>query len=214
MFTDLQDEINRRCLATERFFDSACRPGDAQVAATAKGIAFVQLYAVYEYTTKRAVQAALQEMRAAAHPVGDLAPELLSLALHTSVSSIIDSGRKTQWNRRMALFTKSCSTDPIDVPDNAFPNDGSHFRIQQLRTIWAIFGITDPVVPTVLMAPLIAELVENRNAIAHGRKTAHEVGRRYSKAEIKRKNDQTKQICTHIVSTIENHCSNPANLMR
>ena len=65
-----------------------------------------------------------------------------------------------------------------------FPNDGSNFRTSQINTFCNVFGLPDP-------APVLREvwsridtIVSDRNAVAHGRETPGEVGRRYTLPEI------------------------------
>jgi hypothetical protein len=77
--------------------------------------------------------------------------------------------------------------------------------VKQLETIWAVFGLTVPVVPELRLLGRIEELVENRNAIAHGRRTAVEVGGRYSALEIEKRIDDVEQISSYVVTQMEDH---------
>jgi hypothetical protein len=114
----------------------------------------------------------------------------------------------------MELFKKVDSASTFDVCDDLFPFDGSHFRFQQLETIWALFGLAVPIVTANRMMGRIDELVEHRNAIAHGRATAEEVGRRFSVGDIEGRINDTQDIYIHLISSMQLHCSNAANLSR
>ncbi len=110
------------------------------------------------------------------------------------------------WEQRLDLVAKLDSTEPLQSLDNTvFPKDGSHYRVKQLETIWAVFGLTVPVVPEQRLIGRIEELVENRNAIAHGRRAAEEVGGRYSSLEIEKTIDDVEQISSYVVTQMEAH---------
>ena len=48
-------------------------------------------------------------------------------------------------------------------------------------------------------------MVDNRNAISHGRLTPEEVGGRYSWQEVASRVDDTNAIAGHVVSSLESH---------
>lgn len=114
----------------------------------------------------------------------------------------------------IALFQTVDSVKHLDTPDDVLPKDGSHYRRSQLETIWSLFGITAPIVPDGRMYPLIGELVENRNAVAHGRRTPEDVGSGYSKDDCYIKVGLTQDLCTYLVATLQTHCADPKNLAR
>ena len=214
MFSDLQLEIADRILSAQKFFHGARRLRDGQARATAKGLMFVELYGVYEYTVTGSVREAIVEIKSRAMPINKIRLELLGMVLDSEVRALLDAGRQTAWDRRLKLFQRVNSSDTLDTPDDTFPDDGSHFRVKQLQTIWALFGISKPIVPHGRLFPLIGELVGNRNAIAHGRSTALEVGRRYSTMDIASKISRTRRLCTHIARTLASHCLRTKNLGR
>ncbi len=65
--------------------------------------------------------------------------------------------------------------------------------------------MTTPVVPESRLIGRIDELVENRNAIAHGRRTPEEVGGRYSTSEIEKRVDDIERITIYLVPEMETH---------
>ncbi len=67
------------------------------------------------------------------------------------------------------------------------------------------FNLSQFVVPDNRHLGRIEELVENRNAIAHGRETAEEVGRRYSTSELGKRIDDVFTLTKYIISTMESH---------
>ena len=208
MFNITITEINARILVSKqllglvRMFERS-RPPEA---ATCKGLMFVQLYGTYEYAVHSAVQAILSSIRSDGLCPRDLHQRALTLVLHSGFVSASTVGPRRMWEQRLDLVARLDSTVPLQSLDNTvFPKDASHYRVKQLETIWAVFGLTVPVVPEPRLIGRIEELVENRNAIAHGRRTAEEVGGRYSTLEIEKRIDDVEQISSYVVTQMEAH---------
>ena len=166
----------------------------------------MQLYATYEYSVRSAVEATLVALGAAGVEIRTLHRDLLALVLDSHWKSVSSSGRKSVWDSRVALIASIDSGELTStLKDDLFPNDGSHYRIQQLYTIWKIFSVSGPVVSEPRLIGRIGELVDNRNAISHGRRTPEEVGGRYSWQEVASRVDDTNAIAGHVVSSLESH---------
>ena len=209
MFATVSAGIADRHLSSQRtvaLIKSLEETSNVTLASACKGLAFVQLYATYEYSVRSAVQATLIALSAAGVEMRTLRRELLALILDSHWDSTSSSGRGRVWDSRMALIA-SIDSDELTstVRDDLFPSDGSHYRIQQLRTIWKIFSVSVPVVSKPHLIGRIEELVENRNAISHGRRTPEEVGGRYSWQEIASRVNDTDAIASHVVSSLESH---------
>lgn len=208
MFAQVSARIADRCLSAQKLvaliesLETASNPATAMC----KGLAFVQLYSTYEYSVRASVQATLQELRAAGLEIRALRRELLALILEPHWESASSSGRARVWESRMGLIAQVDSSElTSEVRDDFFPADGSHYRVRQLQTIWRLFAIAEPVVPDPRYLGRIEELVENRNAISHGRLTAEEVGRRYSRQEIHDRMVDADTIANYVVRVLESH---------
>lgn len=224
MWPALTAEIADRVLRARSFFSSiagdratpAALPATQQEI-TARGLIFVRLYAVYEFTVRDVVRAAITELKGRGTPFGTLRLELLALALHHHLQTVADCKDERRWQERVAMFRRVDAHDPLDVDDHTFPNNGTQYRIGQLYTIWEVFGISHtitPVIPNPRHTSVIGELVENGNAIAHGRRTPEDVGGRYARDDIHDRIDAVSAICSHVLGALHAHCSNPANLSR
>ena len=175
-------------------------------AAAHKGLIFVQLYGVYEYAVHSAVQAMLSAIRDEGLSAQDLHHRVLTLVLDGAFTSVAASGRGRSWEKRLDLVANFESTAPLGSLDNTtFPTDGSHYRVKQLQTIWGVFGLDVPVLPEPRLIGRIEELVENRNAIAHGRRTPEEVGGRYSASEMDKTITDIEGVGTYVVTAMEAH---------
>lgn len=209
MFASVFDAIADRRLSSQRtvaLIKTLEETYQTPVASAWKGLAFVQLYATYEYAVRSGVQATLVAVRGSGVEIRALRRDLLALVLDANWESVSMSGRPRVWGSRMALIAKMDSIDSsATLRDDLFPTDGSHYRISQLQTIWRIFSIDAPIVPEPRLMGRIEELVENRNAISHGRHTPEEVGGRYSWQDISARVVDTDAICGHLVGTLDAH---------
>ncbi len=181
-----------------------------------KGLVFVQTYAVYEYTVVNSLIAALQATKNHGLLIREVRPEFLCLVLHNQFESASGSGTRLRWERRIELFQRAASTDPLAEIEfeDVFPTDGSHFRSGQLETIWRLLGVSAPVVTKSIHLGRIAEMVEHRNAVAHGRDAPETVGRRFSDADIEIRIDDTEALCMHIADALELHSTEANNLRK
>jgi hypothetical protein len=215
MFGPLRTEVVDRIFQVRQFASEACNLGSNPSSAVAsKGLVFVQLYAVYEFVVTGIVTAALTEMQSHRLQIRDARLPLLGIVLEAELASVATVGPANKWPRRLELFERTHSTDPVAIPTKHFPGDGSHFRRPQLDTIWMLFGLTSPVVPHGRHFDLIEELVEHRNAIAHGREKPEKIGGRFSDLDISARIDWTRDLCLHLITEMETHCADPANLRR
>jgi len=186
--------------------DQLERAQDTSASAVCKGLAFVQFYGAYEYAVRGSVQAALGALGSAGLEIRALRREMLTLILDPMWKSAGSSSPAHVWERRASLISSVDSPAlTTGLSDTLFPYDGSHYRVPQLETIWRVFAIPGPIVAEPRHLGRIEELVENRNAISHGRRTPEDVGRRYSSQEIGSFMADTYAICNHIVSALEAH---------
>lgn len=210
MFGRIQADILDRVMTTRLFFTAATTLNVPRASGTAKGLVFVQLYAVYEYTVRESVSSAFAAATGHAMPTNQLWREMIALALDADFMAISDLKRRGSWARRLQLLERSESAAPAVFDQLEFPDDGSHYRPAQLETLWMLLGIKQPVVSEPKHRGRINELVQHRNAIAHGRDTADTIGGRFSDADIQERINDLQGICLHILQTIEDHCSGTA----
>jgi MAE_28990/MAE_18760-like HEPN len=213
MFPDLRLEVMDRFTALEQFFRRSSR-SRGQHSQTARGLAFVQVYAIHEYTVVTVVRLAVEAISAHGPSYSSLRPSLLAIFLNAELSSVRDCGSVNIWDRRISIFERAHSNSPIGLPAIPLPTDGSHFRHTHIELILKVLGIKRS--PTARRRHLfrIDEVVENRNSIAHGDKTPEEVGRGYSNGDIGDVIRQMKSACLRLILITEEHCADPTAHIR
>ena len=177
-------------------------------AATTKGLMFVQVYAVYEFTVKSVVRVAIDSIRARNYKIKDISPSMMSLFLDPELNSLRDGGRKNEWENRLKIFDRAFSNDPVDLSsETSPPGDGSHYRYTQLLVIFKVFGIRRLPVRRRQHRQRIDEVVNHRNTIAHGQEKAEDIGRRYTRSDILRIARQMKSVCLLLINVFDGFCA-------
>jgi hypothetical protein len=214
MFNTIRAELLNRLHRVSIFINEACDPvKNPNSAVTSKGIVFVLLYATYEYVVVHSVEACRDKIINHGLTFSDVGWSLLPLVLSDEFKSVSDAGPTKAWKVRRNLFNRVLSADLVPA-SGPFPSDGSHFRWPQLETIWALFNVGTPCLNNPTHKGRIEELVEHRNAIAHGRETPENIGGRYSVSELTLRLNDIRDICLHAMSCLETHCDVKANLQR
>ena len=206
MFATLRSDVVSR-FAVMRSFFRATQSFRGDIAAAAKGLAFVQAYAVYEFTVKSAVQISIDAINSHGTMLKEMSPSLLALYLDPELSALRDCGIRGVWNNRIQIFQRAFSSDPVQLSSGTSPpTDGSHYRHTNLLMIFEVFGIRRLPVRRRRHLFRIDEVVNNRNQIAHGSETAEEVGRRYTRPEISHVIDQMESVCLLLVAIFDSYC--------
>jgi len=206
MFATIRSAILDRIMTARLLLTAAAGATIPRVGPTTKGLIFVQLYAAYEYAVRESVLASFVAVDGHALPMSAIGRGVLTMALDAEFTSLANVGRRSSWDRRLQLLAKATSSEVAKLQGIEFPDDGSHFRPGQLGTIWKLLGIQSPIVPQLKHLGRIVELVDNRNAIAHGRLTADQIGSRYSVDDIQQRIEDVQEISIHVVQAIEDHC--------
>jgi hypothetical protein len=223
MFQNLQLEVMERFTAVRQHFRESSRrlgserrprlPGSDQWRQTAKGLVFVQIYAIHEYTVAEVVRIATDAITAHSHAYADLRPSLLALFLDPELSSLRDTTTKHVWEKRVELFVRSTSRDQISLGGTVLP-PGNHFRHEHVNFILRVLGVTRKLTVRPRHLYLIDQVVDKRNSIAHGGETAAQVGRNYSRQDILRIIDQFERICFRLILIVSEYCSEPTKHCR
>lgn len=214
MFASLRAETERRFDALESFFKAAVALKGAANGQTAKGLAFVQIYAAYENVVFTGMQVVIDMISSHGHKTRELEPVLLAIFLDPQLRALRDCGEDGIWERRIKLFEAASSKSAATVNNQTMPHDGSHYRYSQLRLIFRVLGINRMPVRRLRHRTRVDEVCNNRNAIAHGRETAEAVGSRFSRGDILERIRQMRSVCRLLISVLDQHCNNKSKHCR
>ena len=211
MFPSVRNEVDRRLLACHQQLGLIARLEAEQsaIAPVCKGMYFVQLYALYEYSVKSTVTSAIGSLAATGSAWNRIRHAGLSLILDPMWEAAAKSGKAQKWDARISVAERIRSLQQTatlnDVP---FPADGSHYSVRQLHTIWKVFGLDEPVLSEPRFQGRVVELVENRNYVAHGAKPPEEVGKGFSQHDLVQRTDDIAALCDDLLNRMSSHCQN------
>jgi RiboL-PSP-HEPN len=147
---------------------------------TQKGLFIVLLYGAFEFSINRMITSTAQIINSQRICSKHIAQPLYALALDPELRSIRDSGKNTRWPRRCDLFSKQLSDEPTLLHESDLLAETQNIRADTLAIVFRVFGIIDPHLYDLSIRQFIDELVENRNAVSHGRESAGIVGQAFT----------------------------------
>jgi hypothetical protein len=168
-----------------------------------KGFLFVSLYSSIEYTITTVVSRFLELVKQEELKPMEFKRYLLCTVLDDKFNALLDSSKKTVWNKKKELFDALFSSEPAIIDNSVFPTDGINISEQQIKDIWQIFHLSGDAIPTDVNAWILKEIKDHRNAIAHGREKAANIGGRYTAQTLTQRVADVEKLCFHIVSGFE-----------
>lgn len=173
-----------------------------------KGVTFVFLYAAIEKTVTSCVVKALEEMDSSRLAVSEFKSILLCVVLDAELKALRECGTSLVWEKRRSLMAAILErSGPVKIDSNVFPSAGSmNISAKEVESIWYFFNVEGSSYPEGVNYFLLNEVKEKRNAIAHGRLAAEDVGERYTLDALEVKYDQVESFCLHFILAFEDYC--------
>lgn len=168
-----------------------------------RGLYYVHLYAAFEYAVNQSVQSFLKAVTSCRVKTAHLVPPLFSLALDPELSSLSNIGEKKKWQRRLDVFDRQNSHDECVLNDLVFGDHLQNVWLISLTQVFHCLNIPNPVVPDPRFGLFINEIVEKRNAVAHGRESPADVGRGTRSPDLQKRLDAITTVVQHIFDSYE-----------
>lgn len=151
----------------------------------ARGLAIVLLYAAYENLLRGLVRGLLEAAAKTGAGNRRLRPGFRVSAIAGDLQSVKDTpGNRFKLEQALAIAHTLNESRICTVQSDWFPDDGSHMRRAQVTSVFNLFGLGDPASILKGAWERLDTIVNERNAIAHGRRGADEVGRAYTRQDL------------------------------
>lgn len=203
MYQSVELEITDRLAQSKEIINhiSNLESGDqgSELIKIQKGYLFVSLYSSIEYTVTSMVSRYLNILKQEQLKPMDYRKYILCTVLNDNFNAIINSGKKKSWDRKRDFFDTLFSADPANIDDSVFPTDGANISKKQIEDIWSIFHLNGNPVPAEINTWILNEIRDHRNAIAHGREKAADIGGRYTTDTLNQRVLDVELLCFHIV---------------
>ena len=164
-----------------------------------KGYLFVSLYASIEYTVTSVVSRYLEILSQENFKPMEYKRYILCAILDGRFNSLVESGKKKIWEKKKDFFDALFSSEPVNIDDSVFPTDGINISSKQIEGIWSIFHLEGLPIPESVNKWVLNEIKDHRNAIAHGREKAADIGGRYTFSTLDQRMIDVERLCFHIV---------------
>lgn len=169
-----------------------------------KGLFCVHLYAAFEKSISDAIETVLALISSQNIKNNHLTAPILSVVLQNKIKSLKDSGYSKIFIKSSDIFIDAASSNIIPINETVFANQLQNVKI----------NIIDEIVKTIGMNPInlsahtritIDEIVDKRNAVAHGRDSAASVGQRYRMPALREKMKIISAAANEIIDAIEDY---------
>lgn len=169
-----------------------------------RGLYYVHLYAAFEHSVNNGVEGFIRNITKLGVKTTHLEHPLFSIALDSQLTSLKDIGELKKWERRLDVFNKQQSEDECMLNDSVFGQYLQNVWFKSLEQVFQCLNIPSPAVPHPMYGLSIDEIVEKRNAVAHGRESPADVGRGTRSPELQLKLDSITTVVQHMFECFEN----------
>jgi hypothetical protein len=174
---------------------------------TAKGLIYVQLYGVIEFTVIKTISKAISYINAEKANLSQLKPCIHALILNDDLNSLINVNSK-KWDKRHVLFEKIALDNIAGINDVLMPTDGKNIGYNQLSSIWRTFGLTVPVFKDVSFTGRLKDIILNRINVAHGNVPPSEVGKNVTIPDLHARIQDVSAFCSYLISIFDDYIKN------
>lgn len=170
-----------------------------------RGLYYVHLYGAFEHSVNQGVQAVLGNITSSKVKINHIEHILYSVVLDPQFNSYKDSGVDAKWEKRIKLLNKIKSDSECKISDAVFSFFLQNIWHKSLEQVFECLCIPFPCVPENRLIGYIDEIVNKRNAVAHGRECAADVGAGTRSPELQIRHDAIVQVINHIYDCFENY---------
>lgn len=211
-FDDAEEEIRARLAESSLFLRhlramhaSELSPSD-DLQKSLKAHWLVSLYASLERGINAVIEAALFEITSAAPASDACLPPLHSLIHFPMIQALRDCSNNRIFDRSVALFDASQSGAAVKFSDNPLAERLQNVDGKTFGWLLGLFGAEQYEIEASHLGRL-NNLRERRNAVAHGRESAVEVGQRFGLDELARLYEIVDEELTRFQLSLSDHCS-------
>lgn len=144
--------------------------------ASLRGLFYVSCYGALEWSISTGVHAYLAAIDHEEVPLRQLDWVFNSIALDRFFRAVTDTGAGGKWTARRRMFEAFADDTHCKVSTASMESLLSNIWPKTIEEIFQCFGIAKPWTDVPANLGYMRELVEKRNAVAHGRQTAIEAG--------------------------------------
>lgn len=167
-----------------------------------KGLFYVHLYAALEKTVNEVIENTLLYVGSNNVTHLHLNNSFSPISLIDRLQAFKDCGHKNFLDKAMEIFSTMESSSVATINQSAFSNKLENIWMKTVDEVLKAFGISITVAPRIRTT--INELVDKRNAVAHGRESASRVGSSFRTNELRTRMNNVSDFAMDFVDAFEN----------
>ena len=210
-----KSESNKRLIEVRRIFGvikqlEAPDPttGDSIEAKILRGLFYVHLYGALEYSVNLGIQGIFAKISSSGVRYAELDHHFYALALDQNFSSLKDSSKGKKWLKRIEFLDRQKSEDKCLLNDTVFGLELQNISSAVLKNVFLCLSLPLPTLLDSRLGTYVNELVEKRNAVAHGRESPAQVGSNMRSPDLKTRLDAITEVIDGLFICFEQYLSN------
>lgn len=169
-----------------------------------RGLYYVHLYAALEKTVNEMVEQSLLIIRNDSVKNRHYKTEFNVVSLHPKMQGFKAAGNKDFFRKSIDVFAALDSEDSTEVSNTLFYTSLQNIWFSTLVQVLQCFGISEFKVEPMLRV-VVDEIVDKRNAIAHGRESPIAVGERHRSDVLRQRTKEIQLIADSFVDALETY---------
>lgn len=170
-----------------------------------KGLWLVSIYSAVERSVNTTIECALEVISSHENRSIDCIPSLHSIFHYRGVKSVNECSRNKIFDNSKSLFESVLSESVIKLTDNPLAESLQNVDANSMSWLLGLFGASNFSISPASTGR-VNSLRERRNAVAHGRESAAEVGERYTLEELSNIYNACDEVVTAFFLNLKDHC--------
>lgn len=172
-----------------------------------RGLYYVHLYSVLEKSLNETIEQTLLLIKSKNIKNRHFSTLFNVISLNSKMQSFKQCGYKEYFDRSSDIFEGVDSESIFDISNTIFSQNLQNIWYKTIQDTIRSFGAT-PILVEPRVRLTIDEVVDKRNAVAHGRETAIVVGERHRCNVLRTKTQEIQMVVEQIISTFEEYIAN------
>lgn len=172
-----------------------------------RGLYYVHLYSALEKVVNETVEQALLVIGNHRIPNHKFQTKFNVIALNGKMTAFKNCGSREYFNKSIDIFEAVNSTDVTNINNTVLSGTLQNVWFSTIQTTLESFCIA-PLAVTPRVKVTVDEVVEKRNAVAHGRETPVVVGERFRCQLLRAKTAEVQLVSDMFVDAFENYLRN------
>lgn len=169
-----------------------------------RGLYYVHLYAALEKTVNEMVEQALLLIKNDSVQNRHYKTEFNVVSLHPKMQGFKAAGYRDFFSKSIDVFSALDSNAPSEINNTLFYTNLQNIWFATLTQVLQCFGIAEfPIEPRVRVS--VDEVVDKRNAIAHGRESPVAIGERYRSDVLRQRTQEIQLIVDQFIDVLETY---------